>query len=328
MAEFSWRLVSFKRTGRDAIHLGVLEKDRVIDLNAVLVAEGGAVPEGMRQLLERHPQDLAPWLEKAAARGKASYPLPEVTLQAPVTNPRMFYDFLGFEQHVRQIRERRGAVIPEIWYQRPAYYVGSVAPDKLFGPGPVTFPRFVEKPDYECELALIVGAPGRFTDEARAAQFIQAHGFFTLCNDWSARDYQKLDMELGLGVSHSKSIVGTSLGPCLVHASRFRFDAAGNPDIPVRLVVNGTTRAEANYQSVHWGFAKILAFLGRENIGVFPGDILGSGTIGNGCIAEFGPKMMDGKEVEPARLPWLRSGDEVTLSAEGIGSLTAKVLVS
>lgn len=326
--KFPWQLVSFQPSGSPGVRLGVRQTDRVVDLTAACMAAGQPRPEGMRQFLEWSAvEDCTPWMTEAVRQGAATYPLDTVTLLAPITNPRMFYDFLGFEQHVRQIRAKRGATVPELWYKRPAYYVGSVSPDKLFGPGEVTIPRFVEKPDYECELALVVGKAGKFTTVNEAAAFIRRHGFFTLYNDWSARDYQKLDMDLGLGVSHSKTICGSSLGPALVHASQFRCDADGNPDIALRVAVNGMERGEANYQSVYWGFAKILAFLGQENIGVFPGDVFGSGTIGNGCIAEFAARLVEGKEVEPATYPWLTEGDDVTLTAEGIGTLTNRVRI-
>ena len=241
--------------------------------------------------------------------------------------PRMFYDFLGFEKHVRQIRDKRGAKVPELWYKRPGYYVGSIAPDKIFGSGPINIPSFVEKPDYEFEIALVVGKEAKPTHLQDAVTFIQQHCFFTLCNDWSARDYQKLDMEMGLSVSHSKTIIGTSFGPALIPASQFRFDENGIPDIAMKLTVNGEVRSESNYNTVYWSFPKILTFLGQENISLFPGDIIGSGTVGNGCIAEFAAKVIDGKEVEPAKYPWLKNGDEITLTADKIGSLTNTIQI-
>ncbi len=328
MASFPWKLISFKHPPKEPIHLGILDGDRVIDLTAALVAEGKTVPEGMRQFLEWHAREnLSEWLARVVNKPKATYALTEIKLEAPVTNPRMFYDFLGFEKHVRQIREKRGVTVPDLWYKRPAYYVGSVSPDKIFGAGEVVFPRLVTKPEYECELALVIGRPGHFTEVKEAAAFIQEHCFFTLCNDWSARDFQKMDMDLGLGVSHSKSIAGTSFGPVLVHASRYSFNDDGNPDIKIQLLVNGEPRSSANYQEVYWGFAKILAFLGKENVPVFTGDIFGSGTIGSGCIAEFGPKMVEGKEVEPAKLPWLKNGDTIALEASEIGQLVSQVRI-
>lgn len=325
---FPWRLISFHRVGdAQTVQVGLLEENCVVDLTGVFMAAGQETPDGIRQVLERFStDDLAREIGRAN-RSKNIYSLADVSILAPVTNPGTFYDFLGFEQHVRQIRDRRGATVPDIWYKRPAYYLGSVARDKILGPGTVVIPRFVEKPDYECEIALIIGKKGRPKSKAEARAFIQSNCFFTLCNDWSARDYQKLDMELGLGVSHSKSIIGTSFGPALVHASQFRFNPEGAPDIPICLTVNGEPRAETNYQTVYWNFAKILAFLGGENISVFPGDVLGSGTIGSGSIAEFAAKVIEGQEVEPAKYPWLKNGDEVTLTAEGIGSLTNKVKI-
>lgn len=249
-------------------------------------------------------------------------------IKEALAHPRTFYDFLGFEKHVRQIREKRGATVPEIWYKRPAYYLGNVAPDKIFGPGEVCIPSFVKKPDYEFELALFVTKEGRPKTMEEATQFIQQHCSFTILNDWSARDFQQLDMSMGLSVSHSKSIIGNSFGPVLVHASQFRFDTKGLPDIAMQLKVNGDIRCESNYNTVYWSFSKILVFLGQENIGVFHGDILGSGTVGNGCIAEFAAKVLDGKEVEPAKYPWLKDGDVIEMTAEGIGTLRNVVRIT
>ena len=242
-------------------------------------------------------------------------------------NPRTFYDFLGFEKHVRQIREKRGTTVPETWYKRPAYYLGNVSPDKIFGPGEVIIPSFVKKPDYEFEIALIVEQEGRPKTIEEATQFIQQHCSFTIFNDWSARDFQALDMGMGLSVSHSKSIMGNSFGPTVVPASQFKFDANGVPDIAMQLKFNGEVRCTSNYNTVYWSFSKILAFLAGENIGVFPNDILGSGTVGNGCIAEFTAKMVDGKEVEPAKYPWLKDGDVIEMTAEGIGTLKSTVRI-
>lgn len=231
-------------------------------------------------------------------------------LQTALHGVKNFYDFLGFEKHVRQIREKRGTTVPEIWHQRPAYYVGTVAPDKLFGPGEIQIPRFVKKPDYEFELALFVTKAGRPKDIAEATEFIQQHCCLTILNDWSARDFQQLDMNMGMSVAHSKSIIGNSFGPVLVPASQFQFDGNGVFDIPMQLKVNGAARCETNYNTVYWSFAKILAFLAQENIGVFPGDILGSGAVGDGCIAEAAPQY-----------PWLTDGDVIEMTAAGIGTL-------
>ncbi len=251
--------------------------------------------------------------------------LQKKTKSCPIENPRTLYDFLGFEQHIRQIRDRRGAKVPDLWYQRPGYYVGITSPDKMFGPGEVCIPRFVEKPDYEFEIALVVGKVAKPMTVAEASDFIQKHCRFTIFNDWSARDFQKIDMTMGLSVSHSKSIIGNSFGPVLVPASAFSFNAEGIPDIPLTLTVNGTVRTKSNYNTVYWSFPKILAFLGRENISVFPGDIIGSGTVGSGCIAEFAAKVVDDKEVEPAKYSWLKEGDLIEMDAEGIGTLTSQV---
>lgn len=238
-----------------------------------------------------------------------------------------FYDFLGFEKHVRQVRERRGAVVPPLWYERPAYYMGCVSPEKIFGNGEVKIPAFVTQPDYEFEIALMLNASICTTDEHEAAEFIRAHGFYTICNDWSMRDYQRKDMELGISVAHSKSIVGTSFGPAWIAAAAFTHDAQGRPDIRMRATVNGDARCDGNAQTAYWSFPKILAFLGREHMTITPGIALGSGTVGDGCIAEFAAKMENGVEVEPAKYPWLQNGDVIALTADGIGTLTNTVKI-
>ena len=316
---FPWKLVSY-RTKNNATSIGVLDGSDIIDLSSLA--------KGMRELLGLMSEsDLTNKIQDVVKKRETVIAAGQTTLLASVTEPRMFYDFLGFEKHVRQIRDKRGDKVPELWYQRPAYYVASTSADKLFGPGEVRVPTLVEKPDYEFEIALVVAKKGKLQSVEEAREFVQKHCFFTLFNDWSARDFQKLDMQLGLGVSHSKTMIGSTLGPCLVHASQFKFDPEGRPDIKMTLHVNKEVRSESNYNTVHWDFAKILAFLGKENISVFSGDILGSGTVGDGCIAEFAAKVVDGKEIAPAKYDWLKNGDEITLEASGIGTLSSTVKI-
>lgn len=326
MIQFPWPLVSFTH---DGTRLGVLEDDIIHDLSAVWELQHHTTLSGVRQLLTQMPMaKFADWVNHVIGTDAPALDREDVSLCVPVTDPHMLYDFLGFEKHVAQVRARRGAAVPPLWYERPAYYVGTVAPDKTWGPDEtIEIPAFVTKPDYEFELAVVIGREISCVDEDRAVEFLQNYCFFTIYNDWSARDYQQLDMQLGISVVHSKSIIGNSFGPVLVHGSCFTFDANGCPDIPMRLTVNGVARCESNCNTAYWSFAKILTFLGREGIRLYPGDIIGSGTVGDGCIAEFAAKMDGDREVEPARYPWLKTGDRIIMEAGGIGTLTNAVRV-
>ena len=260
---------------------------------------------------------------------------------AELPEPRMLLDFLGFETHVKQIRLRRGTDIWPGWYDHATYYIIDLPPEKLFGPDKeVVIPSFVKAPDYEFEIACYVTKQALLKTEEEALQFFKEHCYLTILNDWSARDVQKKDME-GLGPANSKFIIGKSIGPSIVPASKFKMDAHGVLDMKLRLVFNGEERMSTNYSSLYhthpvskekkaWSFPRIMSWLGQQNIAVQPGYVLGSGTVGNGCIAEFAAKIdpKTNEVVDPAKYPWLQDGDVVRFEAEGIGTLENKVRIA
>lgn len=262
-------------------------------------------------------------------------------LNAGIPEPRVLIDFLGFEKHLVQIREKRGATIWPGWYDHAAYYSIDLPPEKLFGPGEeVVIPSFVQAPDYEFEIGCIIGKQALIKDIDEAREFFRKHCFLTILNDWSARDIQKKDLE-GLGPTHSKSILGKSIGPQIFPVSEFDLDSNGVMDMDMILKVNGEERCRSNYNTIYhthpqtnkkqaWSFPRIISWLGQSNITLYPGYILGSGTVGNGCIAEFSAKLnpQTGEVIEPARYPWLKEGDVVTMEAKGIGVLENTVRVA
>jgi 2-keto-4-pentenoate hydratase/2-oxohepta-3-ene-1,7-dioic acid hydratase in catechol pathway len=254
--------------------------------------------------------------------------------------PRVLFDFLGFEKHVKQIREKRGADMPAPWYDHASYYVIDIAPEKLFGPGEAVFiPACTKMADYEFEIALIITEDALLTSFEEALAFVKRSCFVTIMNDWSARDIQKIDME-GLGPTNSKQIIGKSCGPKIVPVSALKMDEQGVFDIVMRLKVNGQVRADTNYSTIYhvhpksslkaaWSFPRILQFLGQQNIAVHPGYWIGSGTVGDGCIAEFSAKIdpQTGSVIKPPVYPWLKDGDKVELEVEGIGTLSNTVRI-
>ena len=222
------------------------------------------------------------------AREHAEYPLEDVLLRAPILRPPAVRDFYAFEQHVKTAREARGFEVPAEWYEQPVFYFSN--PSAIYGPeAEVPYPEGTVELDYELEVAAIIGADG-------------AIGGFTVMNDWSARDLQRKEMKVGLGPAKGKDFA-TSLGPVVVTPDEF--DGSSGTMVAR---VNGEERSRGELGDLHFTWERIVAQAAR-NTELFPGDVLGSGTVGTGCILELG----DGR--------WLEPGDVVELEVEGIGVL-------
>jgi fumarylacetoacetate (FAA) hydrolase len=222
------------------------------------------------------------------AREHAEYPLESVTLRAPVLRPPSIRDFSAFEQHVRNAGARTGRSVPSEWYEQPVFYFSN--PASVYGPEAVVpYPAGSSELDYELEVAAIVGAEGRI-------------GGFTIFNDWSARDLQLAEMRVGLGPAKGKDFA-TSLGPVVVTP-----DELGDLRLEMVARVNGEERSRGNLGDMYHSWDSIVAHA-AQNTQLLPGDVLGSGTVGGGCILEHG----DGR--------WLEPGDVVELEVEGIGVL-------
>jgi len=222
------------------------------------------------------------------AREHAEYPLADVDLVAPVVHPPSVRDFYAFEQHVATARASRGQEVPKEWYEQPVFYFSN--PAAIFGPeATVPYPEGTEELDYELEVAAVIGANG-------------AIGGFTIMNDWSARDLQRAEMRVGLGPAKGKDFA-TSLGPVVVTPDEFDGREA---EMVAR--VNGEERSRGNLRDLYHPWERIVAHAARNTV-LRPGDVLGSGTVGGGCIFEHG----DGR--------WLQPGDVVELEVEGIGVL-------
>jgi fumarylacetoacetate (FAA) hydrolase len=222
------------------------------------------------------------------AREHAEYALEDVDLLAPVLHPPSVRDFMAFEAHVANARRQRGAEVPKEWYEIPVFYFSN--PAAIYGPGQdVPYPEGTSELDYELECAAVIGADGKI-------------GGFTVLNDWSARDLQRQEMRVGLGPAKGKDFA-TSLGPVVVTPDEF--DGTSGTMIAR---VNGEERSRGDLADLHWSWDAMLAQAAR-NTTLRPGEVIGSGTVGNGCILEHG----DGR--------WLQRGDVVELEIEGIGTL-------
>ncbi|WP_433831715.1 fumarylacetoacetate hydrolase family protein [Actinoplanes sp. CA-015351] len=234
-------------------------------------------------------------------------PLKDVRLLAPL-HPSSIRDFVAFEEHVDGVRRSidGSGGVPEAWYDAPTFYFTN--PHAILGPDDdVPFPASSVNRDFELEVAAIAG-PG------------ETIFGYTVFNDWSARDLQKREMQVNLGPAKGKDFAST-LGPWIVTADELEpfKDEDGFFDLWCAAGVNGTEIGRDLLSNMGWTFETMLAYAARDSL-VRPGDVLGSGTVGNGgCLAELWGR--NGRQDPPP----LRDGDVVTLTVQGIGTLTNRI---
>lgn len=245
---------------------------------------------------------------KSAGRGQVGWPLSDVRLLPPLPRPMGLRDFYAFEEHVARARASRGQPVPDAWYQAPVFYFSN--PNAAYGHDEVVpIPNYSQELDYELEVACVIGQAGRDIPADRAAAFIFGYMIF---NDWSARDEQRWEMQVGLGPAKGKDFA-SSFGPWLVTPDELqdhKTDRMGVYDLPMTARVNGEERSRGNWKDIHYSFAEMIA---RASADVFllPGEVLGSGTVGSGSLLE-----LTGGEG-----PWLQAGDVVELEIDRLGTL-------
>jgi 2-keto-4-pentenoate hydratase/2-oxohepta-3-ene-1,7-dioic acid hydratase in catechol pathway len=211
-------------------------------------------------------------------------------------DPLVMRDCMAFEQHMRNATAKVGISIPDLFYELPAYYKGS--PEGLVGhDSPVRWPSYTQWMDYELELGFVVGGQGSNLTPEEAAKLIFG---VTIYNDFSARDIQSTEMRLQLGPAKGKDF-NTAVGPWVTTIDELDL---GNLTMIAR--VNDEEWSRGNSGTIMWQPAEIVAYCSwGENLE--PGDVIGSGTVGNGCGLELDRK--------------LQPGDIVELEVSGIGVL-------
>jgi 2-keto-4-pentenoate hydratase/2-oxohepta-3-ene-1,7-dioic acid hydratase in catechol pathway len=299
------RWVTFVDPGDGGDRVGVMVGDDIHSLGPGVT---------MIDLLTDGVERLAEEGDRAADRPTRVFPTASVRLRAPVPRPPTVRDFYAFEQHVKTARQRRGLEMDPDWYELPVFYFSN--PYAVNGPGDdVAVPPGCREMDYELEVAAVVGRAGADLDPADAERHIAG---FTIMNDWSARDIQRREMKLNMGPVKGKDFA-TTLGPVLVTPDElepYRRERAF--DLAMVARVDGREYSRASLADVYWSFGEMLAYASRGTR-VEPGDVIGSGTCGTGCILEL--SLVHGTDA----YPWLRPGDEVELEVEHLGILRNRV---
>jgi len=307
------KLVTFRLPGaepapeRERIGL-VLADGRVLELGAAdprlavdmltLIREQDALLPRVRALAAAPPP--------AALRAPGA-----LTLLAPVPRPVALRDGYAFREHVAAARRNRGLdMLPE-FDRFPVTYFGNH--QTVLGPGPVeVLEHHLPGLDYELEVAVVIGRPlHNCTLEAADAAIFG----FLIMNDWSARGLQMEEMRLSLGPCKGKDFA-TGLGPWLVTPDELPLRATPRGRVlraRMSCAVNGRILSNGNADTMAWTFAQILqrAAYGAR---VSPGEVLGSGTVGTGCLLE-----LNGAGTAEPR--WLAPGDRVVMTVEGLGRL-------
>ena len=254
--------------------------------------------------------------ERVAGRVEAEVALDEAALLAPVEPPTI-RDFSVFEQHISGVIKDANpdATVPSVWYESPFCYFTN--PNALTGPGDdIPVPPGCRRLDLELEVGAVIGRSGRDLAPGEAGEYIAG---YTIFNDWSARDLQMAEMKLGLGMCKGKDFANT-LGPWIVTADELGAFVDGDRlDLELRAEINGTALGTDTLANMAWSFAELVSYASRGTW-VRPGDVLGSGTCGNGCLLELWGRR--GRDFHPPLGP----GDVVSLHVEGIGTLTNTVI--
>lgn len=306
------RLVTFSNGEGAPPALGALRPDgRIVDL--ALASGGSAEFRTMLALIEAgsdawgRARDLV-----ARASAGSVHDADSCRLLAPLPAPPQIRDFMCFEKHVIQAfgaafrmratraatAEERAALLaqaeafrpPPVWYERPLYYKANRF--SISGPGDmVRWPAYSRLMDYECELACVIGRPGADIPKARALEHVFG---WTIFNDFSARDTQGAEMPGNLGPAKGKDFDGANaFGPCILTADEIP-DPYGL-DMIVR--VNGQERSRGSTRDMHWKFEDVIAYVSQGET-LHAGEVLGSGTVGDGCGLEHLRFLEDGDRVE------------------------------
>ncbi|MFB6163785.1 MAG: fumarylacetoacetate hydrolase family protein [Haloarculaceae archaeon] len=260
---------------------------------------GERAMDAAREVADRVPDSD---VERGPSGARLRYDRDDVRLESPLPRPNSLRDYMAFEEHVRNTMGE----VPDVWYEIPVCYKGN--PDSVVGPGvDVEWPPYSSLRDFELEIGLVIGREGTAIDADDAEAYVAG---YTLFDDFSARDEQGREMDGRLGPARGKDFA-TALGPYLVTPEEFDLATA---TFSVEVTdENGETEtwSEGTVGEMGHSFSEIVEHVSEAET-LQPGDVLASGTVGTGCGLELGR--------------FLEPGDTVSLSVEGLGTLTNRIV--
>lgn len=281
--------------------VGVVAEDNVFATN-----DGRSLLE----LLEAGPTEMNR-IGNEALVGEPACSLSQASLHSPL-QPRSIRDFLSFLQHYRNVTGNDE--LAPIWNEQPAFYFSN--PHSVLGPDePVPISPGCEMFDFELEVGAVIGRDGSNLHPDEAEEYIA--GYLIFC-DWSGRDLQFAEMGTLLGPAKGKDTANT-FGPMLVTAGELASHKSGKGyDLMMRAWVNDELVSEGSMSGMDWSFPEMVAYASRGTM-VKVGDIIGSGTVPSGCLAEH--STLDGEDFRG----WLQSGDRVKMTVDLLGTLDMTV---
>jgi fumarylacetoacetate (FAA) hydrolase len=283
-------------------HNSVLFRQPLTTLDAHLAR--GLRVAALGELLDR--------FEQADEEDDAIAHAADLSFGPPILRPASLRDFYAFERHVGTMWKRRDMPIPEAWYRLAVFYFSNVS--EIRAPGqPVWAPGGSSELDYELEIAALVDTPVK---DLAAARGEEAIGGYTIMNDWSARDLQRDETAVRLGPAKGKDFA-TTLGPWLITPDELADRRSGKGyDLTATAEVNGQEISRGSWSSIAFSFGEMVERASAD-VQLVAGDVLGSGTLGTGCLLEMKDESGFGR--------WLEPGDAVTLRVERLGELTSPV---
>lgn len=280
-------------------HVGIVDSGRISGLEAGTSIEHLLAHDTFRSAADQAVHQPHEVLDLAS-----------VQLLSPVPVPPSIRDFMSFEDHVVTSLQAVGGVMSPVWYEQPTFYFSN--PAAVIGPtDPVRMSPGSSAFDFELEIAAVIGREGSDVSVDDAEQYIAG---YTLMCDWSARDLQERETKVGLGPAKGKD-TATTLGPVLVSRDELEPLRSGQGyDVDLSVHVNGRPYSVGNWSSLYWSFAQMISYASRGTT-IRPGDLIGSGTVGTGCILELG--RVHGR----IAYPYLSAGDVVRLDGGVLGEL-------
>mgnify|MGYP005852150883 FL=1 len=322
------KLVTYQKAKEN--RLGIFHNNLIFDLQNSAKQLKIKLPSTMKEFLEGEVSTMrqAKKVFKEIQKGKirTNIKAESVKLLSPVPNPTSMRDGYAFRQHVETARRNRGVpMIPE-FDQFPVFYFTNH--NAVFGEGIIEVEDdHLQQLDFELECAIVIGKKGKNIPAEKADDYIAG---YMIMNDWSARVLQMEEMKLNLGPAKGKDFA-TSLGPWLVTVDElepYKITTPHGNKYDLRMIArhNGKQISDGNLKDMNWTFAELIE---RASYGVtlYPGDVIGSGTVGTGCYLELnGTWALEAKaKGEPFTPVWINDGDDFELEIAGLGVLNNKI---